>query len=215
MLFTDIVGSTGLAASLGDRRWRSLLDAHDEAVREQFRRFRGTEINTTGDGFMASFDGPARAIACAKAIAEATEKLGVQLRLGMHTGECEVRGNDLGGLAVHIAARVRALAVAGEILVSGMVRDLVAGPVSSSRTTVSTNSTAYPARGSCSLFRSEAIPRRAPSHLLGSDPEAPTLGHASTLTMLRWSACGVIPGLRSSECESKSVVLRSGPLGRS
>ncbi len=127
VLFTDIVGSTGLAASLGDQRWRSLLDAHDEAVREQFRRFRGTEINTTGDGFMASFDGPARAIACAKAIAEATEKLGVQLRLGMHTGECEVRGNDLGGLAVHIAARVRALAVAGEILVSGMVRDLVEG----------------------------------------------------------------------------------------
>ena len=127
VLFTDIVGSTGLAASLGDQRWRSLLDAHDEAVREQFRRFRATEINTTGDGFMASFDGPARAIACAKAIAEATEKLGVQLRLGMHTGECEVRGDDLGGLAVHIAARVRALAVAGEILVSGMVRDLVVG----------------------------------------------------------------------------------------
>ncbi len=127
VLFTDIVGSTGLAASLGDQRWRSLLDAHDEAVREQFRRFRGTEINTTGDGFIASFDGPARAIRCAKAIAEATEKLGVQLRLGMHTGECEVRGNDLGGLAVHIAARVRAVAVAGEILVSGMVRDLAAG----------------------------------------------------------------------------------------
>ncbi len=127
VLFTDIVGSTRLAASLGDQRWRALLDAHDEAVREQFRRFRGTEINTTGDGFMASFDGPARAIRCAKAIAEATEKLGVQLRLGMHTGECEVRGRDLGGLVVHIAARVRALAVAGEILVSGMVKDLVAG----------------------------------------------------------------------------------------
>ena len=127
VLFTDIVGSTGLAATLGDQRWRSLLDAHDEAVREQFRRYRGTEINTTGDGFMASFNGPARAIACAKAIAEATEELGVQLRLGMHTGECEVRGDDLGGLAVHIAARVRTLAVAGEILVSGMVRDLVVG----------------------------------------------------------------------------------------
>ena len=127
VLFTDIVGSTGLAATLGDQRWRSLLDAHDQAVREQFRRYRGTEINTTGDGFMASFNGPARAIACAKAIAEATEELGVQLRLGMHTGECEVRGDDLGGLAVHIAARVRTLAVAGEILVSGMVRDLVAG----------------------------------------------------------------------------------------
>ena len=127
VLFTDIVGSTGLAASLGDQRWRSLLDAHDEAVRKQLRRFRGTEVNTTGDGFMASFDGPARAIRCAEAILEATEKLGIQLRLGMHTGECEVRGRDLGGLVVHIAARVRALSVAGEILVSEMVRDLVAG----------------------------------------------------------------------------------------
>jgi class 3 adenylate cyclase len=123
----DIVGSTDLAATMGDQRWRSLLDAHDRAVRKQIRRFRGTEINTTGDGFIASFDGPARAIRCAKAITDATEKLGVQLRLGMHSGECEVRGDDLGGLAVHIAAHVRSLALAGEILVSGMVRDLVAG----------------------------------------------------------------------------------------
>jgi class 3 adenylate cyclase len=127
VLFTDIVGSTELVATMGDQRWRSLLDAHDRAVRKQFWQFRGTEINTTGDGFIASFDGPARAIRCAKAITDATEKLGVQLRLGMHSGECEVRGDDLGGLAVHIAAHVRALALAGEILVSGMVRDLVAG----------------------------------------------------------------------------------------
>ena len=127
VLFTDIIGSTGRAASLGDEKWRALLDAHDRAVREQLRRFRGREINTPGDGFVASFDGPARAIRCAQAIVDATGKLGVQLRVGLHTGECEVRGDDLGGLAVHIAARVGALASPSEILVSGMVKDLVAG----------------------------------------------------------------------------------------
>ena len=127
VLFTDIVGSTALAASLGDNRWRSLLDSHDKAVREQLRRFRGNEINTTGDGFVVSFDGPARAIRCAQAVVEATGKLAVQLRVGLHTGECEVRADDLGGLAVHIAARVGALAEPGEVWVSGMVRDLVAG----------------------------------------------------------------------------------------
>jgi class 3 adenylate cyclase len=96
-------------------------------VREQLRRFRGNEINTTGDGFVASFDGPARAIRCAQAIYEATEKLDVRLRVGLHTGECEVRGDDLGGLAVHIAARVAALAGPGDVLVSGTVKDLVVG----------------------------------------------------------------------------------------
>ena len=127
VLFTDIVGSTARAASIGDQRWRSLLDAHDKAVREQLKRFRGREINTTGDGFVASFDGPARAIGCARAITEATGKLGVELRAGLHTGECEVRGDDLGGVAVHIAARVGALANPGELLVSGTVKDLVFG----------------------------------------------------------------------------------------
>jgi class 3 adenylate cyclase len=127
VLFTDIADSTGRAASLGDRRWRSLLDSHDQAVREQLKRFRGYEINTTGDGFVASFDGPARAIHCARAITEATEALGINVRAGLHTGECEVRGNDLGGLAVHIAARVGALALPGEVLTSGTVRDLVVG----------------------------------------------------------------------------------------
>jgi class 3 adenylate cyclase len=125
VLFTDIVGSTAQAASLGDRRWRSLLDAHDKAVREQLRRFRGREINTTGGGFVASFDGPARAIRCAEAIIDATGNLGVELRVGLHTGECEVRGDDLGGLAVHIAARVGARANPGEVSVSGTVKDLV------------------------------------------------------------------------------------------
>jgi class 3 adenylate cyclase/alpha-beta hydrolase superfamily lysophospholipase len=127
VLFTDIVGSTERAGSLGDQRWRTLLDAHDRAVRDQLRRFRGREINTTGDGFVASFDGPARAIHSAKAIIEATARLGIELRTGLHTGECEVRGDDLAGLAVHIAARVSALATPGEVLVSGTVKDLVVG----------------------------------------------------------------------------------------
>jgi class 3 adenylate cyclase/pimeloyl-ACP methyl ester carboxylesterase len=127
VLFTDIVASTTQAASLGDQRWRSLLDRHDRAIREQLRRFRGNEINTTGDGFVASFDGPARSIRCAREIIEATAKLGIEVRVGLHTGECEVRGEDLGGLAVHIAARVGALASPGEVLVSGTVKDLVVG----------------------------------------------------------------------------------------
>jgi class 3 adenylate cyclase len=127
VLFTDIVRSTQRAAALGDERWRSLLDVHDRAVREQLRRFRGREINTTGDGFVASFDGPARAIRCAQAISEATKKLGLELHIGLHTGECEVRGDDLGGLAVHIAARVGSRAAPGEILVSGTVKELVFG----------------------------------------------------------------------------------------
>ena len=127
VLFTDIVGSTEQAAALGDQRWRAQLDAHDRAVRDQLRRFRGREINTTGDGFVASFDGPARAINCAQAIIQATQPLGLELRAGLHTGECEVRGEDLGGLAVHIAARVGSLAHPREVLVSGTVKDLVVG----------------------------------------------------------------------------------------
>jgi class 3 adenylate cyclase len=127
VLFTDIVGSTERVASLGDQRWRSLLDAHDRTVRDQLRRFRGREIQTTGDGFVASFDGPARAVRCAQAVIEATGKLGIEVRTGLHTGECEIRGDDLGGLAVHIAARVGALATTGEVLVSGTVKDLVVG----------------------------------------------------------------------------------------
>jgi class 3 adenylate cyclase/pimeloyl-ACP methyl ester carboxylesterase len=127
LLFTDIVGSTERAASMGDQAWRSLLDAHDRTVRDHLRRFRGKEINTTGDGFLASFDGPARAIRCALAMAEATRALGIGLHLGLHTGECEIRGDDLGGLAVHIAARVASLTGPGEVLVSSTVKDLVVG----------------------------------------------------------------------------------------
>ena len=127
VLFSDIAGSTSRAATLGDRRWRLLLDAHDHAVRDQIQRFRGREVNTTGDGFVVSFDGPARAINCAQALVDATANLGIDIRIGLHTGECEVRGDDLGGLAVHIAARVVALAGPGEILVSSTVKDLVVG----------------------------------------------------------------------------------------
>jgi class 3 adenylate cyclase len=127
VVFSDIVGSTELAASLGDERWRALLDAHDRAVRKELRRFRGREIKTTGDGFFASFDGPARAIRCAEAVINATRDLGIDIRVGLHTGECEVRGDDLGGLAVHIAARIGALAGPGEVLVTSTVKDLVVG----------------------------------------------------------------------------------------
>ena len=127
LLFTDIVGSTQRAASMGDQAWRSLLDAHDRTVRDHLRRFRGKEINTTGDGFLASFDGPARAIRCALAMAEATRALGIDLHIGLHTGECEIRGDDLGGLAVHIAARIGSLAGPGEVVVSSTVKDLVVG----------------------------------------------------------------------------------------
>jgi class 3 adenylate cyclase len=127
VLFTDIVGSTARATELGDHRWRELRDAHNDAVRAELRRYRGREIDTNGDGFVASFDGPARAIRCARAIIDATHALGIELRAGLHTGECLVRGDDLAGVAVHIAARVGALAEAGEVLVSRTVVDLVAG----------------------------------------------------------------------------------------
>jgi class 3 adenylate cyclase len=127
VLFTDIVGSTEQVAALGDQRWRSLLDRHDNTVRDQLRRFRGKEIQNTGDGFVASFDGPARAVRCAQAVIETTANLGIEVRTGLHTGECEIRGDGLGGLAVHIAARIGALATAGEVLVSGTVKDLVVG----------------------------------------------------------------------------------------
>ena len=127
VLFTDIVGSTDRLVAIGDQRWRSVLDLHDKATREQLRRFRGSEIKTTGDGFVASFDGPARAIRCARAIVDANERLGLQIRTGIHTGECEVRGDDLAGFAVHVAARIGARAGPGQVLVSGTVKDLVAG----------------------------------------------------------------------------------------
>jgi class 3 adenylate cyclase len=127
VLFTDIVGSTALTTSLGDRQYRLLLDAHDRMVRDQLRRFHGREINTTGDGFVASFDGPARAILCARKIETEAAKLGIEVRAGLHTGECEIRGDDLIGHAVNVAARIGALAGSGEVLTSSTVKDLVTG----------------------------------------------------------------------------------------
>jgi class 3 adenylate cyclase len=127
VVFTDIVGSTERAAAEGDRKWRELLDAHDTAIRQELIRFRGEEINTTGDGFLAAFDGPGRAIQCAQAMAQAARGLGLEVRAGLHTGECELRGDNLAGIAVHIGARVSALAGPGEVLVTSTVRDLVAG----------------------------------------------------------------------------------------
>ena len=127
VLFTDIVGSTEHATRLGDRTWRDLLERHDTAVRQELGRFRGREIHTTGDGFFATFDGPARAVRCALAIREAVRPLGLEIRTGLHTGECELRGDDVSGIAVHIGARVAAAANAGEVLVSGTLKDLVTG----------------------------------------------------------------------------------------
>jgi class 3 adenylate cyclase len=127
VLFTDIVGSTEKAAALGDRRWRDLLDSHHGTIRRNLVRFRGHEVKTTGDGILATFDGPARGVRCACAITDEIRPLGIDVRAGLHTGECEMIGEDVGGIAVHIGARVAALAGAGEVLVSGTVKDLVAG----------------------------------------------------------------------------------------
>ena len=127
VLFTDIVGSTARAEQMGDRRWRDLLEAHHASVRRELTRYRGSEVKSLGDGFLATFDGPARAIRCAKAIIDAVRPLDIQVRCGLHTGEIEVNANDVQGIAVHIASRVSALAAAGEVLVSRTVKDLVAG----------------------------------------------------------------------------------------
>ena len=127
ILFTDIVGSTALAAQLGDRQWAELLGTHHAAVRDLLARFRGVEVKSTGDGFHATFDGPARAIRCARQLQESVAALGLELRVGLHTGECVITPDGLEGIAVHVAARVAQTAAAGEVLVSQTVRDLVAG----------------------------------------------------------------------------------------
>jgi pimeloyl-ACP methyl ester carboxylesterase len=127
VLFTDLVESTKRAAELGDRRWRTLLEAHHAAVRDQLGRFGGREVDTAGDGFLATFDGPARAIRAACAIRDGVQSLGLELRAGLHTGECELMSGKVGGIAVHTGARVAAQAGPGEVLVSSTVRDLVAG----------------------------------------------------------------------------------------
>jgi class 3 adenylate cyclase/DNA-directed RNA polymerase subunit RPC12/RpoP len=127
VLFTDIVESTRRATELGDHDWRELLERHDALVRSQLERFGGREVKQTGDGFLASFDGPTRAIRCARSIGEEARELGIEIRAGLHSGECELIGDDLGGVAVHVAARVGAMARPGEVLVSGTLKDLVMG----------------------------------------------------------------------------------------
>jgi class 3 adenylate cyclase len=127
VLFTDIVESTATAARLGDQRWRDVLEAHHRAVGGALERFGGREVKSIGDGFMATFDGPARALRCARTIVAEAERDGLAVRAGIHTGECELIGDDIAGIAVNIAARVSALAGGGEVLASRTVRDLVAG----------------------------------------------------------------------------------------
>ncbi len=127
VLFTDIVGATEHAAQVGDRRWHDLLDSHHDLVRARAEVLRGREIDSAGDGFLAAFDGPARGVRCACAIAQGGEGAGLEIRAGLHTGECELMGDKLGGIAVHTGARVAAEAGTGEVLVSSTVKDLVAG----------------------------------------------------------------------------------------
>ncbi len=127
VLFTDIVGSTEKAAALGDRRWRDLREGHHELVRRELGRFRDREIDVAGDGFLATFDGPARGVRCARAVTDSVGALGLEVRTGLHTGEVELLGDKVSGLAVHIGARVAAAAGPGEVLVSSTVKDLVAG----------------------------------------------------------------------------------------
>jgi class 3 adenylate cyclase len=127
VLFTDIVGSTERASALGDRAWKVLLERHHALVRRELSRFRGREIDTAGDGFLATFDGPARAVRCAQAIVQAVQAIGIEVRAGVHTGEVELMGERVGGIAVHICARVAAIAAPSQVLVSGTVKDLVAG----------------------------------------------------------------------------------------
>ncbi len=127
VLFTDIVDSTRRAAELGDRKWRQLLDAHDQLAKQMVERYRGSVVKNTGDGVLATFDGPGRAVLCAIALGTAVGQLDISLRVGLHTGEIELRGTDIGGIAVHAAARIMAQSQPGEVLVSRVVTDLVSG----------------------------------------------------------------------------------------
>ena len=127
VLFTDIVDSTRSAAEIGDQRWRHLLDSHDQLAHQIINKHRGKLVKNTGDGILATFDGPGRAVWCALALGSATKQIGLPLRAGLHTGEIEIRGKDIGGIAVHAAARVMAQSASNEVLVSRVVTDLVAG----------------------------------------------------------------------------------------
>ena len=150
VMFTDIVRSTESLSAVGDDRWREILDAHHRAVRLALSRHRGVEVATTGDGFVATFDGPSRAVACGLAVVDSIIPLGIEVRVGVHSGEVETMGDDIGGLAVHLAARVAAAAGAGEVLATSTVVDLVGGSGSPSPTAASASSRASTDRGASS-----------------------------------------------------------------
>jgi class 3 adenylate cyclase len=161
IVFTDIVSSTQRAAALGDDRWHALLDNHDNIVRQELERFRGIEVNTVGDGFVAIFTSPSVAIDCAEAIIEAVRPLGIEVRVGIHAGEVEVRGDDIAGMAVHIGARVSALAGPSEVLVSSTVRDIVTGSRRKFTESVEYELKGVPGKWRvCALAREQATVRR-------------------------------------------------------
>ena len=164
LLFTDIVGSTEHVTRLGDSRWKELLERHNELMRRELDRFRGRELRTTGDGFFAAFDSPTQAIRCAAAVRDSVRPLGLELRAGVHAGECELHGDDLGGIAVHIGARVAEMAGAGEILVSSTVRELVAGSACASKTLAPVSSRA------CRASVSSSPPRWSDERRAGHTP---------------------------------------------
>ena len=156
VLYTDIVESTARATTLGDARWKQLLDRHDRLVGREVERHRGILVKSTGDGALARFDGPARAVSCGLAIADSASQLGLEVRAGLHTGEIELRGDDIGGISAHVGARVAALAGPREVLVSRTVRDLVAGSVSRSPTAANTSSKAYKTVGTSTRRRARS-----------------------------------------------------------
>ena len=191
VLFTDIVDSTSRAAQVGDRGWRTLLDSHDEMSREEVETHGGRISDFTGDGLLATFDGPARAVRCALALRSRVHALGVELRAGVHTGELERRGGDVAGIGVHIAARVMALADADEVLVSRTVKDLVAGSGSRSEITERTRSRACLTRG-----KSFAQKRDEPSVFKTSSPGLPRADVTLGRDVLRY---GIIRASREEE----------------
>ena len=170
MLFTDIVGSTDLAVEMGDARWRELVARHHRIVRGALKRFGGREIDTAGDGFFATFDRPAQAIRCAAEVVEAVRELGIEIRAGLHLGEVEVAGKNVGGVAVHTGARVLAEADPGEVLVTATLRELVAGSGLEFADRELTRSRASPARGSCTDSKPSTVAGAGPSPTLLPQP---------------------------------------------
>ena len=180
VLFTDIVDSTARAAALGDARWRELLERHDALLRDQVEGFGGRVVKSTGDGALASFLGPARAIRCAQDLLRAVEELGLTLRAGVHTGECEAIGEDLGGLAVHIGARVAAHAQPGEVLVSSTVKDLVVGSGLQFA-----DQGEHDLKGVPGTWRIYAVEHEAPGEPLGSAADHMTATDRATVAVAR------------------------------